>query len=308
MNFLLAATALGSWVDATFYNFDIACFGFFENIRSGIANFIAMLFTSLGDEIFVILFAVMGLVLIMFKRTRKYGFAIVFAIIIGTLVTNVVLKPMFMRVRPYNTLQGVDKIMDWYRSSGMLSESDFCFPSGHTTGATEIGVVLCMLHWNSKKKGIAWIFPLIAVIVGFSRVYLVVHYATDVIASFVIGIIAAILGYYLAKLVCLILRKTGVNEKWDFEKIHIRRKGRRYSKGSAFLAIATATIIIFLISFIRLAAEVNFFKPGYETDTSIERCSYDAEYKCYNEAKTGSKYPAIEGKYYCKIHWKELNE
>lgn len=308
MNFLLASTALGGWLDSTFHSFDINVFGIFEGIRSGISNLIAMMFTALGDEVYVILFALLGLVLIFFRRTRKFGFAIVFAIIIGTLTTNVVLKPLFMRVRPYNTLQGVDKIMDWYRSAGMLSESDYCFPSGHTTGATEIGVVLCMLHWNKKKRGVAWIFPLIAFFVGVSRVYLMVHYATDVIASYVIGIVAAILGYYLAKLVCFIIGRSKADEKFDFERIHIRRKGRRYSKGSAFIAIATAVIVFFLASFIRLAAEVDFFKAGYENRSTEDRCAYSEEYKCYNEAQTGSKYPAIDGKYYCKIHWKELSE
>ena len=97
---------LGNTIDKTFFSFDFAIFEFFGNIQCGFLNIIAKIFTAFGDEAFVIPMIVLGAVLMLFKKTRKYGFALFFAIIVGTLITNVLVKPMALRIRPYNTLQG----------------------------------------------------------------------------------------------------------------------------------------------------------------------------------------------------------
>lgn len=108
---LLAAATLGERVDSIFYNFDLWVFSFFGHMQNGFLTQVAKFFTSFGDERFVIPMVVFGAVLCLFKKTRKYGAALIFSIVIGTLVTNVIVKPMFLRVRPYNTLQGVAGIL-----------------------------------------------------------------------------------------------------------------------------------------------------------------------------------------------------
>ncbi|MBQ9030660.1 MAG: phosphatase PAP2 family protein [Parasporobacterium sp.] len=297
MSFFLATAAAGSVIDTTFLNFDLGVFEFFGNLHNEVLTVIAKALTALGETKYVVMVALIGLILILFKRTRKYGLALVFAIIIGTLLTNIIIKPMVLRIRPYNTLQDISSYFGWYQSAGMLAESDYSFPSGHTTGAMEIAVVLCMSFASAGKKKIAWIFPVLAVLTACSRVYLMVHYATDVIPALFIGALAGILGYLISS---LITRKCSGAFFWhrlDLERLFVKKSHKQISAKAATIACLAAWVIIFAISF------TSVLHAGGDT----LRCAYDGEYTCYNEAQTGSKYPAIDGKYYCKIHWKELN-
>lgn len=296
MNTFLAAAGFGSWLDTTFANFDLQVFRFFGNLQNDFLTGLAKVFTALGDEVYVILLAIAAIILLFFKRSRKYGFALIFAVIIGTLLTNILIKPMVMRIRPYNTLQSIQDYFGWYVNAGMLAESDFSFPSGHTTAATYIAVVLCMCTASDKKKRISWLFPIVALLVGCSRVYLMVHYATDVIAGFIIGIIAGIAGYYLSRLVTGKINATNFGQKADAGRL-FRRKGRRSPALAWAAVIVFAWCVVFLASFLHMARE------GGDS----LRCSYNGDYKCYNEAADSDKYPPVNGQYYCKIHWKELN-
>ncbi|MFR2916865.1 MAG: hypothetical protein ACLTKQ_08020 [Acutalibacteraceae bacterium] len=70
-------------------------------MQCGFLTGVAKFFTAFGDENFTIPIVVLSVVLCFFKRTRKYGFSILFAVIIGTLITNVIAKPMVLRIRPY---------------------------------------------------------------------------------------------------------------------------------------------------------------------------------------------------------------
>ena len=107
MNLILLSATIGDKLDSLFRTFDLWVFGLFGNIQNEFFTQVARFFTSFGDENFIIPMVVLGIVLCFFKKTRKYGFSLIFAIIIGTLLTNVLFKPMVLRIRPYNTLQGV---------------------------------------------------------------------------------------------------------------------------------------------------------------------------------------------------------
>lgn len=300
MNILAAAT-LGSWLDTTFAGFDWSVFSFFGKIQNDILTFLATAFTSMGAVSYTVLFAILGLVLILFKKTRKLGLALVIAIALGTLLTNLLFKPMALRIRPYNTLQNVGDFLKWYTGAGMLAESDYCFPSGHTTAATEIAIVLCLCHGSHGKKRIAWIFPLIAVLVACSRVYLMVHYATDVLAGLVIGLIAGFVGYYVSRAIVRALNRSPEWRKRGLERVIWKKWHRKVKGAPVAVALIAGWIIIFLVAFL----------PEYHNSvhaSEILRCAYHEDYQCYNEAQTKAKYPPINGEYYCKIHWKEMNQ
>ena len=291
--FLLAAVTLGERVDSIFYNFDLWVFSFFGHMQCGFLTAVAKIFTSFGDEMFVIPMAAFGLVLCLFKKTRKYGAALIFSIVIGTLITNVIVKPMFLRIRPYNTLQGVAEYFAWYKGAGMLSESDYSFPSGHTTAAFEIAMSMCLCFKKDNKR-FYWVFPVIALCTMGSRVYLMVHYASDVLAGFIVGTFAGCMGYLLATLACKLVEKSKFLDKIDVTPLF-----KKVNPKVAPVAIVAVVIGIFCLSYIPAMTE------GGE---NAHRCAYVGEYDCMNEAKVDDEdYPPIDGKEYCKIHWKQLS-
>lgn len=178
-----------------FHDFDYAVFTLFGNIQSSIMNYVARFFTLFGEpEFFIPVFAFIAFCMFS-KKLRKTGFSLLFAIIIGTLVTNIIVKPWMARPRPYVGLSADEAYMAWYTFAGAFTESDFSFPSGHTTGAFEIALPLFL----TLNKKYSWIFPLVAVFTGFSRIYLMVHYPTDVIGGFIVGTCAGILGWLIGK-------------------------------------------------------------------------------------------------------------
>ena len=285
---------LGESIDKVFYNFDLWVFHFFGSMQCEPLTYVAKFFTTLGDEAFVIPMVILGIVLSLFKKTRKYGLTLIFAIVIGTLVTNVIVKPMALRIRPYNTLQENVDYWKWYVGAGSLSESDYSFPSGHTTGVTEMAVGMFICFMKDKKK-IAYLFPVLALCTASSRIYLMVHYSTDVIAGLIVGTVAGIVGYFLMRLAVVILEKINLNDKIDAGKLLNKVDDDKRSR-IAKAVVTVAVLGIFLYAFIPSLSE-----GGEQT------CAYEGEYDCKNAARVDDeKYPPIDGKEYCKIHWKQL--
>lgn len=294
MNPLMLVVTLGDKVDTMFHSFDMLIFSIFGAIQCPFMTAVADIFTVFGDENFMIPMVVLGIALCFFKKTRKIGFAIIFSVLIGTILTNVVAKPMFLRIRPYNSLQADADYWAWYIGAGALSESDYSFPSGHTTGAFDMAVGIGLALRSEKKKGLSWIPAILALGTMCSRVYLMVHYATDVLGGLIIGTIAGIIGFLLSLLVCKLFSKVAFLDRIDLNRLF--KNG--INTKSAKCAVAIVLVAFFCMSYI----------PSLSEGGDVERCAYNEEYNCYNEARVGEeKYPPINGKNYCKIHWKQLN-
>lgn len=149
-----------------------------DNLWNPVLDFLMPLITLLGDD--GIFWIAVALVLIIIPKTRKTGAMMGLAMLLGFLIGNMTMKPAFARLRPY------DNLAMGGREVTLLVEglSDFSFPSGHTLCCFEASTVL-MLRCR-KPWGIIALVS--AILVAFSRLYLYVHYPTDVLAGMVMGI------------------------------------------------------------------------------------------------------------------------
>ena len=130
-----------------------------------------------------------ALVLLCIPKYRKTGFAMGAALLMGLLICNLWLKPWVGRIRPYDyQLQAYGKAIPLL----ITAPTDFSFPSGHTIASFEAATVILIRH---KKWGVAPL--LLAILIAFSRLYLYVHYPTDVLTSIVLGIGIGYLANYL---------------------------------------------------------------------------------------------------------------
>ena len=131
---------------------------------------------SAHGEIWIVL----ALVLIAIPKTRRAGVTMAVTLILCLCIGNLTLKPLIGRIRPYDLNPGVSLLIDKLH--------DFSFPSGHTLSSFEGATVLLI---RDKRFGIPAM--ILAAIIALSRLYLYVHYPTDVLAGAVLGITFGIL-------------------------------------------------------------------------------------------------------------------
>ena len=173
------------------------------NLQSAFMDKFMPFITIFGDAgIFWMIWAAL---LLIFPKTRKTGLGMAIAMVFGLIVCNMTLKPLVARIRPYDLQAELGITIQ------LLGERmhDFSFPSGHTIASFEAAVVMLK---NSKKLGIPAM--ILAVLITFSRLYLYVHYPTDVIASIILGTLFALIGNALAG---LIAPKLGAGKKGKYE-------------------------------------------------------------------------------------------
>ena len=180
------------------------------NLQSPLMDTVMPIITMFGDDgIFWIAWAVL---LLFFRKTRKTGLGMGFALILGLLICNVTLKPLVGRIRPYDfQIDMLGKTWEDILVAGKLlvdTPHDYSFPSGHTIASFEAATVLLI---NSKLMGIPAM--ILAVLIAFSRMYLYVHYPSDVIFSVFAGILFAIIGNALAKKIKFSPLKKGKYER-----------------------------------------------------------------------------------------------
>lgn len=194
------------WINTTFASFDHAILEFFHKLATS-ADFIlgplAEIFALIGDNGYFG-FAI-AIALMLFPKTRKWGAAVFLSILVGAVFTNLAIKNIVARPRPYAS--DVAAFKEWWTYAGAHLESEFSFPSGHTTAAMASMTALCIAA--PKKVGKWLIAPslLYVILMGASRNYLMVHYPSDVAAGLAVGGIAAVIAFFIAKLIWYILQR-----------------------------------------------------------------------------------------------------
>ena len=129
-----------------------------------------------------------AVVLLAIPKTRKTGYAAVLSLIFGVIVTNLLLKNIVARPRPFAEIEALIPLI--------AKPTDFSFPSGHTTAS--FAVALVMLRMLPKKIGIPAV--VLAALVAFSRLYLGVHYPTDVLAGFVVALMGSTVAVWIVRM------------------------------------------------------------------------------------------------------------
>ena len=159
------------------------------NLWCPVLDTVMPIITMFGDG--GIFWIAISVILMFTKKYRKTGLGMAFALAMGLLVCNIILKPGVARIRPY------DFQLKYFAKEITLIAGgmhDFSFPSGHTIASFEACTALML---GNKKFGIP--ATVLAIAVAFSRLYLYLHYPTDVITSMVLGILFGIAGYALAQ-------------------------------------------------------------------------------------------------------------
>ena len=157
------------------------------NLQSGFMDFIMPIITVFGDAgIFWIACAV---ILLFIPKYRKAGLSMGVALLLGVVVCNITMKPLFQRIRPYDYQE---QFLNTVIPLLVDRQHDFSFPSGHTIASFEACTALML---RDKRLGIP--ATLLAILIAFSRLYLYVHYPTDVITSVFLGIAFGCLGTWI---------------------------------------------------------------------------------------------------------------
>ena len=187
-------TAAAAWLNTTFANFDqsitTAVHRLYESCGSWMTS-VMELISLLGKGGIALI--VLSLVLLVIRKTRRFGTAMLLGLAIGAVVVNLWLKVVVARPRPYADINGF--YYPLWQMMGSHIESDYSFPSGHTNAAFACMVPAFLLG----KKSWSWLCLLFAFLMGVSRIYLVVHYPSDVLGGLIMGTLAGLLGVLIMK-------------------------------------------------------------------------------------------------------------
>lgn len=155
----------------------------YETLSCGFLDFLMPKITALGNG--GVIWIIAAAALIISKKYRKYGIVMLIGLLAGLITGNLCLKNLVARQRPC-----------WVENIPLLisNPTDYSFPSGHTLSSVIGAYVLTSAN---RKFGFAAI-PL-AVLIVFSRLYLYVHFPTDIIASVIIGIIIGFFSIFALK-------------------------------------------------------------------------------------------------------------
>ncbi|BCN31169.1 phosphatase PAP2 family protein [Anaeromicropila herbilytica] len=152
-----------------------------EHLRSPIVTPIFRFITSLGNK--GAIWIILSIALLCFKKTRKTGILAIIALFLSLLIDNILLKNIVARTRPYEIVNGLHILIN--------KPSDYSFPSGHT--GSSFAAAIIFYKELPKKYGILAL--MLAILIGISRLYVGVHYPTDVLGGAMIGTFIALFVY-----------------------------------------------------------------------------------------------------------------
>ena len=151
---------------------DRAVLLFLQELRSPVLTAVLRFFTHLGDSgaVWIALCAV----LLLLRPTRRGGVELALSLAVTAILCNLILKPIIARDRPFLSIEELELIVPALTS--------YSFPSGHASSSLTAAMTLTLVY---GRRG-AWAF-LPAVLIAFSRMYVGIHYPSDVIVGALLG-------------------------------------------------------------------------------------------------------------------------
>lgn len=151
---------------------DQAVLLFLQELRTPALTAVLRFFTHLGDSGAV--WIALCVVLLLFRSTRRGGVELALSLAVTAILCNLVLKPIIARERPFLTMEELELIVPALTS--------YSFPSGHASSSMAAAMSLTLAY---GRRG-AWAF-LLAGLIAFSRMYVGIHYPSDVLAGALLG-------------------------------------------------------------------------------------------------------------------------
>lgn len=164
-----------------------------DHVRADFLDPVVKAITYLGNG--GILMIALCIALLIIPKTRKLGIVCSCSLAATFLINNLILKNIIARTRPYEVVDGLSRIIG--------KQSDYSFPSGHSGASFAVAVPI--FKECPYKIGIP--FLILAFLIALSRLYVGVHYPTDVIAGILLGTLFGILACYVYH------KKTGAQKK-----------------------------------------------------------------------------------------------
>ena len=150
-----------------------------ENVRNTIFDILLIPFTLLNNSGIICIAIVIAF--LYFAKLRKVGILMAISLILEFVLTNLIIKNWVARIRPYEMIDGLTLIVG--------KAHDYSFPSGHTGSAFALAVVIFMVM--DRKYGLLALG--LATLMGFSRLYVGIHYPSDVLGGIILGVITSII-------------------------------------------------------------------------------------------------------------------
>ena len=153
-----------------------------QELHNPILDKIMIFITTLGNG--GIFWICLGLVLAVIPKTRKCGLCMLLSMALTYIVGNLILKNIVARPRPFTVATEI--------ALKIPQPGEYSFPSGHTMNAFTAATTIFLFY---RKQGIAAL--VLATLIAFSRMYLFVHYPTDILGGVVVGIVDALVIFRL---------------------------------------------------------------------------------------------------------------
>ena len=180
-----------------YFDWELDLLHWFQDIHNGFLDFIVPKITFLGDKGWF--WIVLTLIFLAIPKSRKLGVQSAIALVITVFICNIVLKNAVMRCRPC-----------WLEPDVQLLvgiPDDFSFPSGHSNASFAVATAI---FTRNKKLGIPAL--VLAALIAISRLYVFVHWPTDVLVGSLIGICGGITSFFIVNFIYKKLNRNGLDD------------------------------------------------------------------------------------------------